>query len=245
MAVFDPFDFFLEPDAEAFPFCYEACAAPRAAAVPRDRPPTPLLDELLARSIRASRRRTIDFLVDLNRRLQQDIRYVIRLEPGVQTPEQTLDARHRLLPRHRVAAGAAASPPRARGALRLGLSDPAHAPTEGARRPVGHRNRLHRPARVVRGLSAGRRLDRARSRRRACSPARATSRSRARPSPRAPRRSPARVDDVRDEFEHEMSVDAHLRIAARHEAVHRRAVGGDRSARPRGRRASWPPTTCA
>ena len=38
-------------------------------------------------------RKTIDFLVDFNQRLKDEIGYVIRLEPGVQTCDETLDKR--------------------------------------------------------------------------------------------------------------------------------------------------------
>src|SRR6202162_3606380 len=33
---------------------------------------------------------TVNLLVDLNAQLQKKIRYIIRMEPGIQTPEQTL-----------------------------------------------------------------------------------------------------------------------------------------------------------
>ena len=89
MAVYNPFDFFLEPSAEKIPFEYsrdsKAELAPYLATVPM----TPLVDAYL-KKIDKSKRRTIDFLVDINAMLYKDIRYLIRMEPGVQTPEQTL-----------------------------------------------------------------------------------------------------------------------------------------------------------
>jgi uncharacterized protein (DUF2126 family)/transglutaminase-like putative cysteine protease len=90
MTVINPFDFFLEPYAEKFPFCYEDAQrcelAPYLAAAPAG----PLLREYLHSAVR-SQAPCIDFLVDLNRKLQSDVRYVIRMEPGVQTPEETLE----------------------------------------------------------------------------------------------------------------------------------------------------------
>ena len=60
-----------------------------------------------------------------------------------------------------------------------------------ARRPERHRGGLHRPARLVRGLPARRRLDRPGRHQPACWPAKATSLLACTPSPRAPRRSKA------------------------------------------------------
>ena len=89
MAVYNPFDFFLEPGAENFPFRYEPLVAQELAPYLAAEPETPLLREYLAKVDRKPQR-TIDFLVGINQKLQQDIRYLIRMEPGVQTPEQTL-----------------------------------------------------------------------------------------------------------------------------------------------------------
>ena len=90
LAVTNPFDFFLEPEAERFPFRYEPWLAKELAPFLEAALPGARLAALLAGTDRRERR-TIDFLVDLNRRLSQEIRYEIRLEPGVQTPEQTLE----------------------------------------------------------------------------------------------------------------------------------------------------------
>jgi uncharacterized protein (DUF2126 family) len=89
MAVFNPFDFFLEPSAEAFPFQYEPWLGKELAPFLEVQATGPGLCEYLA-TIDLRRRRTVDFLVELNRRLASDIRYIIRLEPGVQTIEETL-----------------------------------------------------------------------------------------------------------------------------------------------------------
>jgi uncharacterized protein (DUF2126 family)/transglutaminase-like putative cysteine protease len=109
MAVFNPFDFFLEPEAEKFPFDYDHQLDHELEPFQLKGPLTPAFTSYLdssrtellpaagsqsqisnSQSQIAERPRTIDFLVGLNRKLWQDIKYVIRLEPGVQTPEETL-----------------------------------------------------------------------------------------------------------------------------------------------------------
>jgi uncharacterized protein (DUF2126 family)/transglutaminase-like putative cysteine protease len=89
LSVFNPFDFFLEPSAEMFPFAYEPALAQELAPYLERLPAGPKLRDALA-AVDRRRTRTIDFLVDLNRELARDITYIIRLEPGVQTPEETL-----------------------------------------------------------------------------------------------------------------------------------------------------------
>ncbi len=90
MAVYNPFDFFLEPHADRVPFQYEATQAHDLAPYLATRPLTPKLGQYL-RGIDLTPQPTVEFLVALNRRLHQDIAYLIRMEPGVQTPEQTLE----------------------------------------------------------------------------------------------------------------------------------------------------------
>lgn len=130
MSVYNPFDFFLEPAAERFPFEYDPALANELESFQTKLPLTPEFAEYLDKVRRDllghehaqlvkpphsevavdthahghlpeagqlqpepqddPRPRTIDFLVGLNQRLSQDIQYLIRMEPGVQTPEETL-----------------------------------------------------------------------------------------------------------------------------------------------------------
>ena len=91
MAVYNPFDFFLEPGAENFPFAYTPTLATELAPYLRkdDLAASPAFAAFVA-GIDRKTQRTIDFLVGLNRRINELVRYIIRLEPGVQSPEETL-----------------------------------------------------------------------------------------------------------------------------------------------------------
>ncbi len=95
MAVYNPFDFFLEPSAETVPLQYAPALreelAPYLVCAP-ELAQAPLFQQYLA-GIGREQQRTVDFLVGLNQKLQGDIGYLIRLEPGVQTPEESLQKR--------------------------------------------------------------------------------------------------------------------------------------------------------
>ena len=90
MTVINPFDFFLEPYALNYPFDYEPWERRELKPYLEVLPAGPRLESLLT-SIGRGPAHTIDYLVTLNRRVCADIKYVIRLEPGVQTPEETLE----------------------------------------------------------------------------------------------------------------------------------------------------------
>ncbi|MGH0031097.1 MAG: DUF2126 domain-containing protein [Myxococcota bacterium] len=90
LSVQNPFDFFLEESAEEFPFQYEGWLSKELAPYLQTLPVGPRLADWLA-SIDRTPRRSVDFLVGLNHRLSEEIRYLIRMEPGVQTCEETLE----------------------------------------------------------------------------------------------------------------------------------------------------------
>jgi uncharacterized protein (DUF2126 family) len=89
MTVINPFDFFMEPYAEAYPFAYPEELRVELAPYLEPEPAGPRLTAFVA-GLPQEEARTIDFLVGLNARLQHDIRYLVRLEPGVQEPDETL-----------------------------------------------------------------------------------------------------------------------------------------------------------
>jgi transglutaminase-like putative cysteine protease len=92
MAVINPFDFFLEPHAEKLSvfLCRGRARARAGSPIWRVRPVGRCLMRYVAKVPREPVR-SVDFLVALNQcSLQKDIGYTIRMEPGVQTPEETL-----------------------------------------------------------------------------------------------------------------------------------------------------------
>lgn len=91
LAPLNPFDFYVEKYSEHFPFPYDPTLQDELA--PYLKRPTaggPRWDDFIA-SIDTTRRESITFLVDLNQRLNQMVAYSSRMEPGILTPEETLE----------------------------------------------------------------------------------------------------------------------------------------------------------
>ncbi len=89
LTVINPFDFFVEDYAHEWPFAYPTALAKELTPYLEKETPGPLLEAYLAAIPRAPQT-IVDFLVALNQTLQQTVAYTIRLEPGVQSCEETL-----------------------------------------------------------------------------------------------------------------------------------------------------------
>jgi uncharacterized protein (DUF2126 family) len=93
VTVINPFDFFVAPEAVRFPFIYspslQAALAPYLVADPAGPALSDWLGQCRAELVQSAQD-TVAFLVDLNRRVQGDIAYLVRMAPGVQTPDETL-----------------------------------------------------------------------------------------------------------------------------------------------------------
>ncbi len=91
LRVVNPFDFFVEESAEVHPFDYEPLLA--ADLEPYLRPVAgegPLVRALLEKARPWEGRPIVDFLVGVNQVVHEAVAYTVRLEPGVQSPEETL-----------------------------------------------------------------------------------------------------------------------------------------------------------
>jgi len=89
MTVYNPFDFFVEESAENWPFDYPEELRDDLNIYREPEPAEPGLNAFLA-SIDRTPKNTVNFLVDLNARIQREIGYIVRMETGVQTPDETL-----------------------------------------------------------------------------------------------------------------------------------------------------------
>ncbi len=90
--VINPFDFFLEPEAEHFPFAYAPELKGELEPYLRIKDCGPRFDAYVA-AIPRSRKQTTSFLFELNAKLTREIGYLIRMEPGIQAPDVTLTNR--------------------------------------------------------------------------------------------------------------------------------------------------------
>ena len=92
LTVVNPFDFFLESTAEKSPFVYEPTLARELIPYLECEEAGPRLRSLIE-AVRRDGMGTVDYLVEINQTLSREVGYTIRLEPGIQTCEETLTLR--------------------------------------------------------------------------------------------------------------------------------------------------------
>lgn len=91
----NPFDFFLEPEAQCFPFEYNDSLArdlrPYLECLEGAQAVGPRFKELLSSIHPEEGVQSVDHLVRVNQMVNKTLGYTLRMEPGVQTPEETLE----------------------------------------------------------------------------------------------------------------------------------------------------------
>jgi uncharacterized protein (DUF2126 family)/transglutaminase-like putative cysteine protease len=92
MVAQNPFDFFLEPYAEKWPFEYDPSLSDELAPY-RKVLPGARVDAFVEREVTRREQPTNDFLVGLNQKVCNHIEYRVRLESGLQSPDETLEKR--------------------------------------------------------------------------------------------------------------------------------------------------------
>jgi uncharacterized protein (DUF2126 family)/transglutaminase-like putative cysteine protease len=90
LAVINPFDFFVDDSAQKWPFDYDAQLAAELKPYLEPTAGGPRLDTYMRKLERTTKGTSLDYICDLNRQLSQEIKYLIRMEPGVQAPDETL-----------------------------------------------------------------------------------------------------------------------------------------------------------
>ena len=89
MTVINPFDFFVAAEAGKYPFEYEPVLRKELQPYFEVSPAGPELAALVAK-LRRKGVVTVDYLVEINATINRLLKYLIRMEPGVQSPEETL-----------------------------------------------------------------------------------------------------------------------------------------------------------
>ena len=89
LEVINPFDFFVEEYAEFFPFQYSSQLKGELVPFLEIKESGPMLSGWVAR-LNKNKKNINDFLVYINQKLNRDIAYSIRMEPGVQSCEENI-----------------------------------------------------------------------------------------------------------------------------------------------------------
>ena len=90
LEVINPFDFFVEEYAQFFPFQYSPQLKGELVPFLEIKESGPMLSGWVAR-LNKNKKNINDFLVYINQKLNRDIAYSIRMEPGVQSCEETIE----------------------------------------------------------------------------------------------------------------------------------------------------------